>query len=85
MASPSFYNDGSSPARTDTMLRTTMRILGILVDGGGGGGGGGTEGSGPPTSDPTNTSSVQFYWDDTGSVLYIWSPTNLSWTQLIGP
>lgn len=39
--SPTFFQEGHVPGRTDTLWKIEQKILGAIIDGGSGGGGGG--------------------------------------------
>lgn len=84
MASPTFFSDGHTPNRNDTVNMILQRILGALVDGAGGSGTGGLQGvvnpEGSVTADPGTT-----YWNSANQTFWAKSSGtgNVGWTQVV--
>lgn len=65
----SFYQEGNTPRRKDTIQRIEMKILGAVIDGGTGGGSGGLTGAGAPSAGLGSDGGT--YWDSTNKDLYV--------------
>lgn len=67
------------------MQLPVLIFLASQIAGGGTGGSGNLEGSGDPNGSVASTASPQFYWDTSGSNLYINSGAigSTTWTQLV--
>lgn len=63
---PAFLSDGDTPNKTDSRWKILQKILGASTAAGGGL----TVGAGAPTG--ATATSPPFYWDSTGSFLYVW-------------
>lgn len=74
------YSYGTSPARTNPIRVLEVKMLTALGGGSGGVGAGFVlQGSGAPSSAPTNPSSSAIYTDlDTG-VIYTWNVVTQAW------